>query len=98
MINITPDIIGYIAALLTTVSFLPQAIMTIKTRDTEALSLGMYSLFTLGVLMWLVYGININNSVIIYANVITLGLASIILFFKIYNTFFSKTSRERAAR
>ncbi len=98
MINITPDIIGYIAAFLTTVSFLPQAIMTIKTRDTEALSLGMYSLFTLGVLMWLVYGININNSVIIYANVITLGLASIILFFKIYNTFFSKTSHERVSK
>ncbi|BCG62910.1 MAG: MtN3 and saliva related transmembrane protein [Methyloprofundus sp.] len=98
MISITPDIIGYIAAFLTTVSFLPQAIMTIKTRDTEALSLGMYSLFTLGVLMWLVYGININNLVIIYANIITLGLASIILFFKIYNTFFSKTSHERVTK
>lgn len=93
MINITPDIIGYIAALLTTASFLPQAIMTLKTRDTESLSLGMYSLFTLGVLMWLLYGIKINDLAIIYANAITLALASTILFFKIYNTFFNKKSR-----
>ena len=86
MINITPEIIGYLAASLTTVSFLPQAIMTIKTRDTDSLSLTMYSAFTLGVLFWLIYGIQINNYVIISANVITLVLASSILFVKIYNT------------
>ncbi len=94
MINITAEMIGYAAALLTTVSFLPQAIMTIKTRDTESLSLGMYSSFTLGVLLWLIYGININDLAIIYANSITLVLASTILCFKIYNTLFNKTREQ----
>jgi MtN3 and saliva related transmembrane protein len=98
MINITPDIFGYIAAFLTTASFLPQAIMTLKTRDTESLSLSMYSLFTLGVLMWLLYGININDLAIICANAITLILASTILFFKIYNTFFNKQSSEKVVK
>ncbi|MCF7971461.1 MAG: SemiSWEET transporter [Methylococcaceae bacterium] len=78
--------IGYVAATLTTVSFLPQAIMTLKTRDTESLSLGMYSCFTLGVLLWLIYGICIADKAIIYANVITFLLSSLILTFKIYNT------------
>lgn len=86
MISITPEIIGYVAATLTTASFLPQALMTIKTRDTDSLSLGMYSTFTLGVLLWLIYGLYINDKAIIYANAITLILASSILFFKIYNT------------
>ena len=88
---ITPDMIGYAAAILTTISFLPQAIMTIKTRDTEALSLGMYVSFTLGVLLWLVYGFCIENKVIIYANSITLILASIILSVKIYNSFIKES-------
>jgi len=79
--------IGYAAAILTTLSFLPQAIMTIKTRDTESLSLAMYSSFTLGVLLWLVYGFFIGNKVIIYANSITLLLAFIILSVKVYNCF-----------
>lgn len=80
------DLIGYMAATLTTASFLPQAILTLKTRDTEALSLGMYSLFTSGVLLWLVYGIYLANPAIIAANAITLLLAMLILGFKIYNT------------
>lgn len=81
-----PDLIGYLAATLTTASFLPQAVLTLKTRDTEALSLGMYSLFTSGVLLWLVYGIYLSNPAIIAANAVTLLLASVILSFKIYNT------------
>ena len=85
MISITPEIIGYVAATLTTTSFLPQAIMTIRTRDTESLSLGMYSTFTLGVFLWLIYGLYIGDNAIIYANAITLILASSILCFKIYN-------------
>ena len=79
--------VGYLAATLTTLSFLPQAIMTLKTRDTDSLSLGMYSLFTTGVLMWLLYGIHLQNQAIIIANAITFLLAAIILGFKIYNSF-----------
>jgi MtN3 and saliva related transmembrane protein len=82
---ITSEIIGYLAATLTTGSFVPQAILTIKTRDTESLSLGMYSTFTLGVLCWLIYGIHLGDMAIIIANSITLLLAASILSFKIYN-------------
>jgi MtN3 and saliva related transmembrane protein len=82
---ITSEIIGYLAATLTTGSFVPQAILTIKTRDTESLSLGMYSTFTLGVLCWLIYGIHLGDMAIIIANTITLLLAASILSFKIYN-------------
>ncbi|MDO9423068.1 MAG: SemiSWEET transporter [Methylobacter sp.] len=81
----TPEIFGYLAATLTTASFVPQAILTIKTRDTASLSLGMYSTFTLGVLCWLIYGIHLCDKAIILANAITLLLAASILFFKIYN-------------
>ena len=88
--NITPEIIGYIAATLTTSSFLPQAIMTIKTRDTESLSLGMYIAFTLGVLLWLIYGLFVADKAIIFANAITFVLSASILFFKVYNTIFKK--------
>jgi MtN3 and saliva related transmembrane protein len=85
-----PEIIGYLAATLTTASFVPQALLTIKTRDTESLSLGMYSTFTLGVLCWLVYGIYLDNTAIIIANAITLLLAASILSFKIYNVIYKK--------
>jgi MtN3 and saliva related transmembrane protein len=84
------DLIGYLAGVLTTASFLPQAIMTIKTKDTSSLSLGMYSLFTLGVLCWLVYGIQLVNYAIILPNAITLMLAACILTFKLYHTFCKK--------
>lgn len=88
--NITPDIIGYLAATLTTASFLPQAILTIKTKDTESLSLSMYSLFTFGVLCWLIYGLFIADNAIILSNAITFILAVSILSFKIYNTLSKK--------
>ena len=82
MITITPEMIGYIAATLTTSSFLPQAIMTLKTRDTGSLSLGMYAMFTLGVFLWLIYGLYLADKAIIFANAITLVLASSILSIK----------------
>jgi len=84
MISI-PEMIGYLAACLTTLSFLPQAIMTIKTKDTDSLSMGMYSMFTAGVLLWLMYGIFKQDKAIIFANAVTFLLAATILAFKIYN-------------
>lgn len=89
--TINHDLIGYLAGMLTTASFLPQAIMTIKTRDTSSLSLGMYSLFTLGVLAWLIYGIQLGDYAIILSNAITLALATAILSVKIYHTLYKKT-------
>ena len=86
----THEIISYVAATCTTASFLPQAILTIKTKDTDGLSLGMYSLFSMGVVCWLIYGILIEDEAIYIANSITLVLAGIILSYKIYNTLFRK--------
>lgn len=83
--HLIPDLIGYLAATLTTASFLPQAIMTVKTRDTSSLSLGMYSMFTLGVLFWLIYGIYLANVAIVVANAVTFLLAASILTVKITN-------------
>lgn len=80
------EIIGYIAAFLTTGSFLPQVIHTIKTRDTSGISLGMYSMFVSGIALWLVYTIFLENLTMIIANAITLFLASIVLSIKIKNS------------
>jgi len=74
---------GLVAAFFTTISFLPQAIKTIRTKDTSSISLSMYIMFAFGTLMWFVYGIFSNNLPITLANGITLILASIILYFKI---------------
>jgi MtN3 and saliva related transmembrane protein len=71
---------------LTSTSFLPQALKTIRTRDTSSISLAMYILFTFGTLLWFVYGIATDNFPVWIANGFTLILASIILFFKIQNT------------
>lgn len=93
--SLVPDLVGYAAAVLTTLSFLPQAVLTLKTRDTDSLSLGMYGLFTAGVLMWLIYGILLENLAIIIANAITFLLASIILSFKIYNTWKPRKNKDK---
>jgi MtN3 and saliva related transmembrane protein len=78
---------GYLAAILTTLSFLPQAIKTIKEKNTEGISLIMYSMFTAGVLFWLMYGLFINDLPIIVANMVTLILAVSILYLKVkYST------------
>jgi MtN3 and saliva related transmembrane protein len=73
------ELIGYLAASLTTASFIPQAWLTFKTRDVSGISLGMYSLFTTGIALWLVYGLMIQAWPVVIANVITLGLAASIL-------------------
>ncbi len=81
----TPEWIGYIAAFLTTFSFAPQAFLTLKTRDTKTLSLGMYGMFALGVFCWTIYGLLKGDWVIVTANVLTELLAIPILAMKIYN-------------
>ena len=77
------DILGYCAAALTTGSFLPQALLTLRTRDVSGISFGMYSAFTAGVALWLVYGVLLGQWPIVVANAVTLCLASTILFIKI---------------
>jgi MtN3 and saliva related transmembrane protein len=82
---------GLFAAVLTSTSFLPQALKTIRTKDTSSISLSMYILFTFGTLMWFIYGLATDNLPVSLANGFTLILASIILFFKVQNT--SKLSK-----
>jgi len=77
------DLIGSLAAVLTTASFIPQAWHTFRTRDVSGISLGMYSLFTVGVALWLVYGVLLMAWPIIIANVITTSLALAILVMKL---------------
>lgn len=79
----TSDLIGYIAAFLTTLAFVPQAHHSWKTRDLSGISLPMYSLFSLGVLGWLIYGVMILSWPIILANGTTLLLACMVLYLKI---------------
>lgn len=74
---------GYAAAILTTGSFVPQAVMTIRTRNTSGVSLAMYVIFTVGVALWLVYGIALESWPMILANTVTLGLAATILALKL---------------
>ncbi len=76
-------ITGLCAAFCTTVSFLPQALKTIKTKDTSGISVNMYSLFTFGTLLWLVFGLLSDNAPVTAANAVTLAFAGIILYYKI---------------
>lgn len=77
------DGLGYLAAALTTSSFVPQALLTLRTRDVSGISLGMYSAFTAGVALWLAYGVALGEWPIVIANAFTLALAATILFLKI---------------
>lgn len=75
--------IGTIAAILTTLSFVPQAWQVIKTKDTSGISLGMYTMFVAGVFLWVVHGVNIQDYALIGANVVTFIFAAVILTYKI---------------
>ena len=76
--------IGSVAAVLTTGSFIPQAWLTFRTRDVSGISLGMYSAFTVGVALWLVYGLAMGSWPMTVANGITLALAMGILGMKLW--------------
>ena len=77
------NLVGYAAAVLTTVAFVPQALKSWQTRDLSGVSLPMYSLFTAGVAMWFVYGVMLGSWPIIIANAITIILASVVLTLKL---------------
>ena len=90
------ELIGYLAAILTTVSFVPQAWHTFRTRDVTGISLGMYSVFAFGVALWLVYGLLLAAWPIVAANGITLALALWILAMKLrYRSTSAAASRRR---
>jgi MtN3 and saliva related transmembrane protein len=77
------ELIGYLAACLTTASFVPQAWKTFSSKDVTGISLVMYSMFTAGIALWLVYGLLLGAWPIVIANIITLALACAILAMKL---------------
>lgn len=85
MISAMPadDLIGYTAAFLTTICFVPQAWLTFRTRNVSGISLSMYSALTLGLALWLAYGLMIGAWPIVLANAVTLVLAFCILLMKL---------------
>ena len=74
---------GYLAAAMTTLAFVPQALKTIRTRDTRSISLGMYVVFTIGIAFWLVYGIALGSTPMILSNIVTFLLSATILGLKL---------------
>mgnify|MGYP003578929855 CR=1 FL=1 len=75
--------LGYIAATLTTIAFVPQAVKTIRTRDARAISLAMYVVFTIGIVFWFAYGVALGSWPMIVSNAITFALAATILGMKL---------------
>jgi MtN3 and saliva related transmembrane protein len=80
---LSTELIGYVAASLTTASFVPQAWKTFHSKDVRGISLVMYSMFTAGIALWLAYGLLLGAWPIVVANTITLGLACAILAMKL---------------
>ena len=83
MFSINIELFGYIAAILTTLAFLPQLIKTLKTKKAEDVSLITLIMFLSGVLSWIIYGYKISSTPILLANIITFILNLLILIFKI---------------
>lgn len=77
------ELIGFLAAMLTTIAYLPQMIRIIKTRSTKDVSLYMYLVMLTGVVLWLCYGIQINSMPVIMANTVTSIFVTTIVIFKI---------------
>lgn len=75
--------IGIVAAFLTTVAFVPQVLLVMRTRDTRAISLWMYLLFSTGVTLWLIYGVMLRLWPVILANGVTLVLSFIVIYYKL---------------
>ena len=79
------DALGYVAAVLTTSSFFPQALKTLRTGDTSGISLGMYLMFTSGVVVWAIFGMVTGDGPVLISNLITALPAGLILQRKIVN-------------
>jgi MtN3 and saliva related transmembrane protein len=82
-LSFSPTWIGMAAAVLTTAAFAPQAFKAWQSRSTKDVSLAMFTMMVAGIILWLVYGILINDIPLIAANAVTLVLAGAILVAKI---------------
>lgn len=77
------EIIGLVAAVLTTSAFVPQVYKAWKTKSTKGLSLPMYIIFFIGIILWLIYGIHLESFAMIVANSVTAILTIMILVLKL---------------
>jgi MtN3 and saliva related transmembrane protein len=77
------EVVGYCAMLCTTTSIFPQAFSVLKSRNTANLSLPMYAILTMGLCLWLIYGLRLGDLPLIIANAVTLIPTSIILAMKL---------------
>lgn len=84
------ETLGFIAAVLTTGAFLPQAWKTVRTKNTSGISLPMYCFLMIGLILWVIYGYMIDSKPIFYANVVTATFSAIILFYTLKNAIRSK--------
>lgn len=76
------NLLGILAGALTTVAFVPQVVKTWRSRSARDISLGMFVIFTLGVILWLFYGVHLRAWPIVAANAVTLVLSAAILYLK----------------
>jgi MtN3 and saliva related transmembrane protein len=79
----TTEFIGFVAAIITTLCWVPQMVKVIRTQDTRSLSLTMYLMLAVGILLWLTYGILIHSWPIIASNIVTMGMIMVILGMKL---------------
>lgn len=88
LLDMTPDLLphwmGYPAALLTTLAFVPQAWLTLRTRQVSGISAVTYTAFSVGVFLWLLHGLAQGDLAMVLANLVTLPLALSILFTKLH--------------
>lgn len=77
------SVIGLLAAFFTTIAYIPQTIKVLRTKDTKSISLGMYSLITVGIGLWLVYGILLGDVYLMLANGLCLTFSTMILAMKL---------------
>lgn len=77
------DWLGFLAGVFTTAAFVPQALQVWRTRSTKDVSLGMYVVFVIGVVLWLLYGLRLGSLPVIAANAVTLLLAAFVLLMKL---------------
>jgi MtN3 and saliva related transmembrane protein len=87
------EIVGAVAATLTTIAFVPQVHKVLVYKDTHSLSLGMYVIFTTGVVLWGIYGYLRADWLIIAANGINTVLCTAILAMKLHNDVFGRVNR-----
>jgi MtN3 and saliva related transmembrane protein len=91
------NLLGFIAATITTAAFIPQTYRSITTRDLSGISLSMYATFTFGIILWIIYGILIGSGPILVANMITFVLSATILYLKIQHLMAHRQSHQNKA-